>query len=149
MKNATEHAKKLRGVLRKAKAGPEPGIDLPSPLEMMVYAYLLWETTTKQADSAYTRLMRQVVDMNDLRVTDADDLEFALGDRVSMLSERVAMMRRGLNAVYQHEHAMSLARVTELGKREARAYMEGLDGVPRFRIRLRVDEGVRRARRAG
>ena len=132
MKNASEHAKKLRGLLRKAKAGPEPGVELPSPIEVLVYAYLLWETTTKQADASYLRLMRQVVDMNDLRVTDTGDLVEMLGDRVSMAEERVLMMRRGLNAVYLSEHAMNLARVSEMGKRDARAYMEGLDGVPRF-----------------
>ncbi len=132
MKNATEHAKKLRSLLRRTKAAPEPTAQPQELLDLMVYAFLLWETTTRQADAAYNRLMRQVVDLNDLRVTDPDDLMLMVGERYSMLEQRIDHLRRALHAVYLSEHAMSLERINALGKRESRAFIEGLDGMVPF-----------------
>lgn len=132
MKNATAYAKKLRGLLRRCKAGdlaPTPHAD---PLDQLIYAFLLWETTQRQADLAYGRLMKQVVDHNDLRVSDPADIVKAIGDRYSRADERAVRLRSVLHAIYLGQHVMSLEAVKAMSKRDARSYLEGLEGMVPF-----------------
>lgn len=131
MKNATEHAKKLRGLLRRTPA--EQDSKQPTdPLGQLIYAFCLWETTRRQAHQGYNRLIKQVVDANDLRVSDTTELIGWLGDRYSRADERAMRLREVLHAIYRREHAVTLDHVVDLPKREARSYLESLDGMVPF-----------------
>lgn len=133
MKNATDYAKRLTQLMRQlAKAAPDRQVFERDPIEQFIHSFLCWESSHNQADQALARLMREVVDYNDLRVTDPADLIRILGDGYALAEERVHRLSRALHAVYKREHQMSLGRLVDMPKREAREYLDGLDGMVPF-----------------
>lgn len=132
MKNATAYAKKLRGLLRRTKVDVPVESRHTDPLDQLVYAFLLWETTHRQADQAYNRLMKHVVDHNDLRVSDPADIALAIGPRYSRIDERAVRMRDALHGVYLANHAMTLEPLNDMSKRDARVFLDSLDGMVPF-----------------
>jgi len=132
VKNATAYARKLRGLLRKVKAEPAPSPPPTDPLEQLIYAFMLWETTRRQADQGYSRLMRTFVDINELRVSDPVEIMQGFGDRYSRADERALRLRETLNSIYNAEHAVCLDGLKDKSKRDARAYLESLNGIVPF-----------------
>ena len=132
MKNATAYAKKLRGLLRRTRAVPPPHEPPTDPIQQIIYAFLVWETTRKQADGAYGRLLRAFVDINELRVSDPVEIMQAVGERYSRLDERALHLRETLNAIYNAEHAVCLDALKDKSKRDARAYLDALSGMVPF-----------------
>lgn len=131
MKNATEHAKKLRGLLRRTRRRDDEQPPT-GPVAHLIYAFCLWETTRRQAHQAYGRLMKQVVDANDLRVSDTGELVSWLTDRYSRAEERAMRLREVLHGIYVREHGVTLDHLLDKPKRDARAYLESLPGMVPF-----------------
>lgn len=133
MKNATEHAKVLKKLLTKLK----PQVTIPDeepliPIWGMVYAFLVWESSRNQADTAYNKLVDSMVDINDLRVTDPGELVEIIGDNYHLAEERCLRLTRTLHAVYNREHAVELVSAVGMSKRDARAYLDGLEAITPF-----------------
>jgi endonuclease III len=133
VKNATEHAKQLKSLL----ATVRKQVDLPEPFEMeplsqLIFASLCADATTDQADAAYSALIEAMVDLNELRVTDPVDLVAIIGRGYPLAEFRIHHLSRVLHAVYQREHGMDMSSVKSMAKREARAYLEELDGITPF-----------------
>ncbi len=97
-----------------------------------VRAFMVWENTTAKAAAVIKRLDQSLVDFNDLRICMTDELLRLMGRGVPRLEERAQRLRAALNGVYSREHAVTLEHLATLSKREAREYLESLDGVPRF-----------------
>lgn len=133
-------AKKFATLLRKLK-GVTP---LPEPLaepvpawiepgvEELVFSMLVWDARTSQAREAIARLRAGVVDYNELRVCFPEEIRQLIGDRYPKAAERAARIRAALNDLYKREHRVTLQAVLSAGKRDARQYLETLDGVPPF-----------------
>ncbi|MBI1369771.1 MAG: hypothetical protein GC162_14085 [Planctomycetes bacterium] len=133
MKNASDYAKHLSKLISYLhKSASEREVPERPPLEQLVHSFLCWESSHNQADQAFVKLMREVVDFNDLRVTDPAQIVAIIGSSYSRAEERAYRLSRALHAIYRKEHAMDLSRVKELPKREAREYLEGLEGMPPF-----------------
>lgn len=134
MTNASDSAKRLRSLLRKVdRPADHDGPTQPAePLEQLLFAFLLWETTLRQADQAYNRLKRRIVDYNDLRVSDPTEIAQAIGERYSRIDERALRLRSVLREIYLREHGMSLESLKEMSKRDARAYLDSLTGMVPF-----------------
>lgn len=132
MKNATESAKKLKSLLAGIKPEPTGETAPREPLEQLVYAFLLYDTTRRQADQAYPRLMKAVVDINDLRVSDPADIVLAIGERYSRAVERATAIKYALHSIYLKEHDCTLEHLKEQSKRDARQYLEQLDAISPF-----------------
>ncbi len=134
MNNASDSAKRLRSVLRKVNVpADDDGSPQPTdPLEQLLFAFLLWETTLRQADQAYNRLKRRIVDYNDLRVSDPTEIAQAIGERYSRIDERALRLRSVLREIYLREHGMSLESLKEMSKRDARTYLDSLTGMVPF-----------------
>lgn len=141
MSKAADPSKILTQLLKtlKSKHGdpaphalPEPPVDADPLLHQLVYSFMLWETTANQALTAHKRLLASVVDYNELRICLPDDIVDMLGDRFALVRERAVRMRAALNDIYEREHALSLEHLQQAGKREARSYLESLEGCPRF-----------------
>ncbi len=138
---SVDHAAKL-GVLleRLAKEHPdvqppviEPSIDPDEPmLAEFVRSMLLWECTQARAAAAMKRIEAGVVDFNELRVCLPRDLVRLFGDGYPQALVRAERLRAALNDVYRQRHAVTLQHVQQLGKREAKQYLESLSGVPGF-----------------
>jgi endonuclease III len=133
LKNATNCERKLKALLKKLGTSDVP--DHPprdDAIAMLVYAFLLWESTTEKADTAYRKIMENVVDPNDLRVTMPHEFEGWIGVRYPRALDRAQRVRACLREIYLREHTVSLERVASLGKRDVRKYVETLDGIVPF-----------------
>lgn len=133
MKNATAHARKLRGLLRRVKAADPVAPAMHTLLDHLIYASLAHDATRRQAAAAYQTLMRVMVDYNDLRVSDPQEIIRAIGENYPLAGERVLRLREMLHAVYLREHTMDLlAALQKASKRDARTYLDGLAGMTPF-----------------
>ncbi|QNN23804.1 hypothetical protein HED60_16515 [Planctomycetales bacterium ZRK34] len=133
MKHATDYAKRLSQMMRQlAKAAPDREVIERDPIERLIHAFLCWESSHNQADQALAKLMREIVDFNDLRVTDPADLVAIIGPGYALAEERMYRLSCVLHAIYKREHHVSLGRLADMPKREAREYLDGLDGMPPF-----------------
>ena len=101
-------------------------------VDELVRAMLQWEASHGQARNAYERLLGTFVDYNELRASLPDHVVEALGPRYPKAAERSERMRMALTAIFEREDALTLAHLRDTPKREARAYVESLDGLPRF-----------------
>ncbi len=131
--SAVDHAKaiaKLMKVLR-ATYTPEPIVQR-EPIVELVYAFLLWDSTVAKSKTAMRRVEDAFVDMNELRVSRPAEVMGALGKTYPRLEERVLRMRETLRNLYKREHAVSLDAAAALSKRDARHYLETLEGITPF-----------------
>jgi endonuclease III len=130
VKNASSHARKLAALLRKLKSqNPAPPPPAPDPVTQLVLAFLQWDATRKLADAAYQRLTAAMVDSNDLRVSHPDEVLKVLGERYPKASERAGRLLDVLQEIFVREHAVTLAPLAQMGKKEARAYLDSLPGM--------------------
>ena len=88
------------------------------------------ESLVAQAANAIGRIRSSVVDLNELRIAYPDEITEMLGPRYPKVAERSERIRAVLCDVFNREHELSLASLHEMPKREARAYLEGLEGIP-------------------
>lgn len=109
---------------------PEPAPEAPAnPTEVMVLSFLMWDSTTPRAVTAFKRIRERVVDFNDLRVSMPEEIVEFMGERYPNAYERAQRLRAALRHTFKREHAVSLDRLQSLGKREVRKYLRSLDGV--------------------
>lgn len=125
---------KLNAILRSnAVAAPPPASkERPDPVELLVHSFMVWEATTAQADAAMARIKTAVVSFNDFRVSLVKEVVELIGPRYPLVQERAIRVRAALNDLYRREYAVSLDRVSGLSKRDARAYLESLQGMVPF-----------------
>lgn len=126
--------KQLRTAYPQAACCAECGaIDPAEPvLDQFVRSFLLWECSASRAAAAMKRIEQTVVDFNELRVCMPGELVRIIGERYPRAEERARRLRSALNAIYAREHRVGLEPLAERSKREAREYLESLDGTPRF-----------------
>jgi hypothetical protein len=98
----------------------------------LIYSYMAWESCPAKASVATKRLHASVIDYNEMRVCLTDELVGIIGDRYPRAAERCARLRSTLNELFRREHSVSLAKASMLGKREAREYLDSLEGMPPF-----------------
>ena len=129
MKSATKHAEELRSLfkrlLKEHKAAIAPMQKL-EPLKALVRGAMSYDVPDAKADEAMARIDKEFVDLNELRV--ATDLEVAelLGNRYPDIENRVEMITRVLNAIFEKEHTLNLERLGTLGKRDVRQFLRDL-----------------------
>jgi hypothetical protein len=132
--------KKLQSLIKKLRAEyPEvrdPGLDRPDGQDALVwqliFSFMCWEASTSKACQATKKLHAGVIDYNEMRVCLADELVGLIGERYPRGSERVQRLRSALNDLYRREHAVTLQTLSTMPKREARAYLDSIEGMPGF-----------------
>jgi endonuclease III len=129
---------------REGSAGKDPRRDArpgsrmlqPPPedsvLRHLVFAMLMWEATGAAAAPAYRKLKQAFVDFNELRVALPHEVAQVIGESYPKAEERAARLKSMLLDVHRREHSLSLAKMLDVGKREARLYLESLDGAPAY-----------------
>ena len=98
----------------------------------VLYSSLLWNATTRQANTAYKKMIKSSVDLNELRVNVVSETMDLIGVNYPLSFERAKRLRTVLNAIYLREHSMEIASLEGAGKREIREYYETLDGITPF-----------------
>jgi len=111
-------------------AGVDEGVD--PMLHLFVYSFLLWDASTGQARAALKRIRETFVDYNELRIAFADEIAAAFGERYPRGYERALRLRSSLHDIFRREHSLSLQSLSELSKREARTYLDSIDGTPAY-----------------
>jgi len=128
--NATQCAKGLTALLKKLPPAEPP--DLPEtsdPVAVLILSFLLVESTTEKAVVAYNRLLENIVDFNDLRVSMPHEVMGYIGSRYPKALERCQRLRATLRNVYMREHDVTMAPLETAGKRDVRKYIESLEGI--------------------
>lgn len=141
MTTSAGSTRKLAGLLKRLRpkfpsTGPiEPacgGTGECDIVEHLVYAMVLWEASSGQARAAFKRLRDTTVDLNELRVCVPEEIAGMLGERYPLAAERALRLRSVLHDVFVRQHRLTLALLRTMGKRDARAFLESLDGIPHF-----------------
>ncbi|MFN7020227.1 MAG: hypothetical protein ACK4WH_02725 [Phycisphaerales bacterium] len=115
-------------------SGPATGVLGPDQpiLNEFVRSMLIWEAGCTKAAAAIRRIDGSCVDLNEFRVCLPTEMVKIIGERYPRVEERCLRLRAALNQLFIREHSLTLQHLASLGKREAREYLEALDGVPRF-----------------
>ncbi|MEM7229905.1 MAG: hypothetical protein AAF432_13930 [Planctomycetota bacterium] len=133
MKNSTACTKALTALQKTLDTDATIAFpDQDDPIAVLVQSFLIWETSAEKALSAYEKLRQAVVDFNDLRICMPHEVVAFIGSSYPRALDRCQRMRAALRDIYLREHAVSLERLIGLGKRDARKYIETLDGVTPF-----------------
>lgn len=138
----TEHeAATLQDLLSGVQAAQAPaprfvgadGARMADPvLDELVFSLLVWEAGEARAAVVPPRLIAAFVDLNDLRIALPDELAAAFGAGLPRAAERADRMIAVLGDIVRRGHTLDLSHLPSLGKREARAYLDSLDGIPPF-----------------
>ena len=137
MKTKWAKPAKLSALLKKHHPSTEKGAPAEEtasedPIMVLIHAWLLWEASSEQAETAMGRLMESRVDINEIRVSLPHELAPAMGKRYPRLEERLTGIKKSLHSIYLRRHEISLNYVREKGKRDAKAEIESLDGINPF-----------------
>jgi len=133
LKNEAAHARKFKTLFNRLRR--RYPVDLPDPLEpvtQLVVAMLQWNSTRRLALAAHDRLMERLVDNNDLRVCHPHEVVEMIGQEYPQAEERSARLREVLQEVYLREHATSLDSLQDKPKKEIKAYLDSLPGMPPY-----------------
>lgn len=138
MKSGVANLTKLNALLKKlgthepipAAGNPDAAYD--DPIAVLVYSFMLWDATTEQANDAMQKLVESIVDFNELRVCLPTEVVALIGSRYPNGLERAERMKSALHSIYLQRHAVSLEHLSELGKRETKAFVESLTDIPAY-----------------
>ena len=131
MKNATEFAKKFK-TFRKTLPTADGSASKSDAVCEVIYSSLLWNATPRQATTAFKKMIKSSVDLNELRVNVISETMELIGFNYPQAFERSKRLRTVLNAIYLREHSMEVASLQGAGKRDIREYFETLSGITPF-----------------
>ncbi len=131
MKNGTMYATRVARAYAKFRSTVEkPDIPEPDdPIRRLAIAVLGVECGDEQAARAVDRAFDVMVDWNEIRVSSAFELNQATGNAIPSGVKRCQQLIRALQAIYDRENRLSLDRLKGMARREARHFLEQLDGV--------------------
>ena len=127
MKNATKHAEELRALFKRLmKESKHAPAVKQEPLKALERGAMSYDVSDHKAEEAMKHIEKEFVDLNELRV--ATDLEIAelLGVRYPAIENRVELITRALNAIFEKEHTLNLDRLATISKRDARQFLRDL-----------------------
>jgi endonuclease III len=120
-------------VLKKAQSkwsGEEA--DELDPIAELVFSFLMWNATARQADTAFGKIMAQVVDLNELRVSLTNEIIEMIGVRYPDAGNRVIRMLQTMMEIYEREYDYKMGSLPAKSKREQREYLDTLPGMTPF-----------------
>src|SRR5437763_13648551 len=134
MKNATKHAEEFRSLFKRLlrEGGkPEPLAPL-EPLPALVRAAMSYDVPDSKAEDAMKAILKEFVDLNELRVATELEVQDLLGQRYPKIEDRVAMITTALNNIFEREHTMNLERLKTISKRDARQFLREIPDIHPF-----------------
>jgi len=133
MKNATKHADTLKSLFRSMlRDGKPPPFDKQEPLKALVRGAMSYDVSDTRAEEAMKHIEREFVHLNELRVATELEVQELLGVRYPAIEERVEMITKSLNAIFEKEHTLSLDRLKTISKRDARQFLRELPAINPF-----------------
>ena len=101
-------------------------------LAELVRSFFVWERGTQVGERWLAEAHQQLVDYNELRVCLPHEFERMVSSDDPHAGSRFLRLRSVLNDIFRREHEISLSHLTTLAKRDARAYLDSLDGMHPF-----------------
>src|SRR5580765_4768767 len=133
MKSATKHAEELRSLMKKLLKEHKPTPkERQEPLKALVRAAMSYDMPDSRAEEAMKAIDKEFVDLNELRVATDLEIQELLGNRYPAIEKRVAMITLSLNAIFEKEHTLSLERLVNISKRDARQFLRELPEIHPF-----------------
>jgi endonuclease III len=131
MKSGTEYARKVKRLLTrlKRKYGAVQKTEPVDPVHQLLFGILHRGTTAARAEKALAGIRSAMVDLNELRVSTPSELIELMGSAFPYAKEKARAIVKALNEIFERYHDISLDALNNKGKREARRYLEGLEGV--------------------
>lgn len=134
MKRAKLQGSEIKKLYRKlarqyGKPASAPPVD---PVQKLVEGILAGGTSFNKAQAVLKKLWQGMVDLNELRVTPPMELGWLIGDGVPFAQEKAQRIVDALNAIRTRQDTLDLTFLKQRGRREARDYLEALDGVDKF-----------------
>jgi hypothetical protein len=153
---SADRAKAISTLLTRLKASAEPA---PMPEQVPVVAglavdddlfhgdrllaefvrsFLIWESATSRGDAAMLRLRRHVVDVNELRVSLAEEIAEILGRELPRADERAMRVKGALHDLFAREHRLRLdftaqgPEASSAARKTAFNLMASLNQTPRY-----------------
>lgn len=135
-----DSAERLHKLLAELESSLKPAPRIPcEPPEgtepkahLLIYSFLVWESSPSAAAPALETLCREIIDPNELRVALPEEIASWCGGKDAIGLERAARLRASLNDLYRREHGVTMTRLDSLSKREVRDYLDSLEGMPPF-----------------
>ena len=136
MKDGTTYGGRLRKVFAALRqtAGKPQIPELDEPLRRLAVAILGVDTSDEEAAEATDRILTSVVDWNEIRVSSAEHVYRVAGDGRSPGINRCQRLIEALQSIYDKENRLSLDGLKSIGRRDARQYLEKLEGVDEYAV---------------
>jgi len=144
MKNSAEYAVVLKKLCNKLKRGGKApiAISLTGPTTALVLACLSEATTESKAQASLNKLESIFVDYNELRVARLDEIIDILGKGFPQCKAVASQIISLLQQIYDDQDNLSLSNLAESGKREARSFLEKLNGITPYIVSRTMLQGV-------
>jgi hypothetical protein len=139
MKDGTAYGGRVKKAFKQLRRAAEQ-LDIADiaetddPLHRLAVAILGVGSTDDEAVRAVDRALGMAADWNELRVSTAQQLQNMFGRGPARNVDGCRRLIAALQNVYHNENAMSLERLRTLGRREAKQYLESLDGVDEYAV---------------
>ena len=130
--SATDAGKALKRLLSKAKNAENPFPGVTDATQVLIQSFLIWEWNGARASSTWSRMVEDVTDLNELRVTVVDDYLEYFGGGCPRAEERADRLRATLRGVFHREHSTDLSGPAGGPKKEFREYLDSLEGMTPF-----------------
>ena len=130
--STTEAGKALKRLLSKAKNAENPFPGVTDATQVLIQSFLVWEWNGSRASSTWARMVEDVTDLNELRVTVVDDYLEYFGGGCPRAEERADRLRATLRGVFHREHSTDLSGPAGGPKKEFREYLDSLEGMTPF-----------------
>lgn len=136
MKDGTRYADRLKKAYAKAIHGVSDA-DIPDsadPIRSLAAGILGTDGGPDRAERQLNKALSSVVDWNEIRVSNAQEVGELMGDTSPDSLRRCQNLIDALQAIYDRENKVSLDRVKSLGRRESRQFLESLKGVDEYAV---------------
>ena len=134
MKNSKEYSRKVQKLYRslKRKRPKVQRVVYDEPTEALVCAIVSEKMSGRASQSAIKKFADYFVDLNDLRVSRAEEIVEVLGADTPVTRDIALSLTRALRAVFDKYNTVSLKALKKIGKRPAKHALEKMNGVSPF-----------------
>lgn len=107
-------------------------ITYDEPADAVIYAIIGENMNGPATESAIKRFADYFIDLNDLRVSQVEEILEVLGEDTPATKVIASNLTKALKAVFDQYNSVSLETLKKIGKRPARQALEKMDGISRF-----------------
>ena len=136
MKDGTAYGARLKKAFAKLRQSvgkpiiPEPD----DPLRRLAVAILGVGSSDAEAVKATDRALANMVDWNEIRISTAEQVHEAIGNGIAPGAQHCRRLITALQGIYNIENCLSLDRLKNMPRRDAKQYLEALPGVDEYAV---------------